>query len=228
MSFENGWGLSYSLKTWADTSPTVSIFETVCPWVGLLSNKSKTDLCTRAPFLYAAIRIPPLLVSRKTPRFGLRRLLGLVLVSGAYVSTTIHWKGDSVPLGMAINLISLLWASLHSLTVFGIRSFFFAVYVRSVESGYFVEIVARRYRASRRYCSLFLRVSWFAFLSLDFALLVEGFFGSSPCKFAEGPTGFVLLRARPLSGHRTCARGRPHVRRSPWSFCDRGEMAHPR
>ena len=30
-------------------SPAVSIFETVCPWVGLLSNKSKTDLCSRAP-----------------------------------------------------------------------------------------------------------------------------------------------------------------------------------
>ena len=98
-------------------SPTVSIFETVCPWVGLLSNKSKTDLCTRAPFLFvarAAMRIPPSLVSRKTPRFVLRRLLSLVQVSGAHVSTTIHWKGDSVPLGMAINLISLLWASLHS------------------------------------------------------------------------------------------------------------------
>ena len=98
-------------------SPTVPIFETVCPWVGLLSNKSKTDLCTRALFLFvahAAIRIPPLLVSRKTPRFGLRRLLGLVLVSGAHVSTTIHWKGDSIPLGMAFNLISLLSASLHS------------------------------------------------------------------------------------------------------------------
>ena len=92
-------------------SPTVSIFETVCPWVGLLSNKSKTDLCTRAPS-HAAIL--PLLVSRKTPRFGLRRLLGSVLVSGAHVSTTIHWKGDSIPLGMAIKLISLLWASLHS------------------------------------------------------------------------------------------------------------------
>ena len=98
-------------------SPTVSIFETVCPWVGLLSSKSKTDLCTRAPFLFvahAAIRIPPLLVSRKTQRFGLRRLLGLVLVSGAHVSTTICWKGDSLPFGMAINLISLLWASLQS------------------------------------------------------------------------------------------------------------------
>ena len=58
-----------------------------------------------------------------------------------------------------------------------------------MESGYFVEIVARRYRASRRYCSLFLRVSWIAFLSLDFALPFEGFFGSSPCKFSEGPTG---------------------------------------
>ena len=122
-----------------------------------------------------------LLVSRKTPRFGLRRLLGLALTSGAHVSTTIRWKGDSVPLGMAINLISLL--------CFGIRSFFFAVYVRSVESGYFVEIVARRYCASRSYCSLFLRVSWIAFLSLDFALPVEGFYGSSPCKFSEGPTG---------------------------------------
>ena len=65
--------------------PTVSIFETVCPWVGFLSNKSKTDLCTRAPFLFvahAAIRIHHLLVSRKTQLFGLRQLLGLVLVSG--------------------------------------------------------------------------------------------------------------------------------------------------
>ena len=98
-------------------SPTVSIFETVCPWVGLLSDKCKTDWCTQAPFLFvahAAIRILPLLVSRKTQRFGLRRQLGLVLVFGAHVYSTIRWKGDSVPLGMAINPISLLWASLHS------------------------------------------------------------------------------------------------------------------
>ena len=128
-------------------SPTVSIFETFCPWVGLVSDKCKTDLCTRAPFLFvahAAIRIPPSLVSRNTPRFELRRLLVLVLISGAHVSTTIHWKGDSVPLRLSTPL-----------TVFGIWSFFFAVYVRSLEIGFFVEVVARGYCYSRLYCSYF-------------------------------------------------------------------------
>ena len=41
-------------------------------------------------------------------------LLGSAPVSGLPVSTTICWKGVSFPLGMAIDLISLLWAILHS------------------------------------------------------------------------------------------------------------------
>ena len=107
-------------------------------WVGLLQT-SPRQTCLQGPpsssLLMRLFRIPLLLVSRKTLRFGLRQLLGLVLVSGAHVSTTIHWKGDSFPLGMAINLTSLLWASLHSsLTVFSIQSSFFAVYCTKVSS----------------------------------------------------------------------------------------------
>ena len=38
----------------------------------------------------------------------------------------------------------------------------------------------------------------------------------------------ALLPGLRLSGRCTRARARPHVHKGPWSFYDRGEMAHPR
>ena len=55
----------------------------------------------------------------------------LVLVPsfGNSAFATTHWKGDSIPKGMAISLISLLWASLHS----SLRRWLLAFHVRGME-----------------------------------------------------------------------------------------------
>ena len=55
-----------------------------------------------------------LLVCLWTLLFAPPLFLGLELISGLPLSMMVCWKGVSIPLGMAIDLISLLWASLHS------------------------------------------------------------------------------------------------------------------
>ena len=65
-------------------------------------------------------------------------------------------------------------------------------------------------------------------VSLDFAHTLEGFYGYGPIVFYDRHQRLPLLPGLRLSGHCTRARARPHVQKGPWSFCDRGEMAHPR
>ena len=47
-------------------------------------------------------------------------------------------------------------------------------------------------------------------------------------RFYDKHQRLPLLPGLRLSGHCTRARALPHVQKGPWSFCDRGEMAHPR
>ena len=98
-------------------SPIVPHYFLFCFWVCPNYLKSSTAFSTEALCLFpahVAVNIHLLLVwpmflpsSPLLPRVS-------VPVSGHPVSTMIFWKGVSFPLGMAINLISLLWTILHS------------------------------------------------------------------------------------------------------------------
>ena len=151
----------------------------------------------------------------------------LVLVSGAHVSTTIHWKGDSVPLGMAINLISLLWASSPLLSPSlasgpsSLRSRYEAWKAGTLSRSSLADIAPPDAIAAYFSESPGLPSSRSTLRSL-----LKVFFGSSPCKFSEGPTGSCYFEPVPLSGRRTCALAHPVVRRSPWSFLrPRGDVS---
>ena len=98
-------------------SPTVPVSVLSCFWAGPTWLKFKTDSSTKALCLspvYVAVSILLSLAWLTMLLSALPVLLGSALNSGFPVFTTICWKGVSFPLGMAIDLISLLWAILHS------------------------------------------------------------------------------------------------------------------
>ena len=98
-------------------SPIVPRSVLFCFWVGQNYLESRTALSTKALCLspvHVAVNIHLLLVWLTILPSSPLLLRVSVPVSGLPVSTMIFWKGVSFPLGMAINLISLLWTILHS------------------------------------------------------------------------------------------------------------------
>ena len=99
------------------SSPTVSTCETVCLWAGPLLQKFEKDLCTRVLFLFiapAAMSISPLIGLSEDDTFRTSATVGFGPDFWIPVFTTLHWKGDTFPLGLGIRLFSLLWALLQS------------------------------------------------------------------------------------------------------------------
>ena len=98
-------------------SPTVLLSVLFCFWAGQTYLEFRTALSTKAVCLFlvhVAVNIHLLSVWLTILPSSPPVQLVLAPVSGLPVSTTICWKGVSFPLGMAIDLISLLWAILHS------------------------------------------------------------------------------------------------------------------
>ena len=150
--------------------------------------------------------------------------------SGFPVFTTICWKGVSFPLGMAIDLISLLWVILRSShrhwpplrLHYGPRT----------KRGKLVRL--RRHL----WWTLLLQILLRPISLLRTVLLWAPLLGRVCARFGRCPGSCLLFLFRSAlllallprvrrSVH--CARdlAHPAVRRGPWSFCDRGEMAHP-
>ena len=97
------------------SSPSLSVL--YCFRDGLSWLKLRTVLHIEALCLFpvpVAMSTSLLLVCRLTLLFAPPLFLGLELISWLPLSMMVYWKGVSIPLGMAIDLISLLWASLHS------------------------------------------------------------------------------------------------------------------
>ena len=142
--------------------------------------------------------------------------------------TTICWKGVSFPLGMAIDLISLLWAILRSSRLhwpllrlhFGLRT----------KRGKLVPLRRHLCWTSLHLVLLLsiflLRTQLFFWLFLSFVsvLALEGVPGFVYCCPSGRLYCLHCFLDSDVSVH--CARDHAHpvVRRGPWSFCDRGEM----
>ena len=108
---------SRSTSVQSEFSPTVPLYVLCCFWDGQTHLKLRTVLRTEALCLFpvhVAVSIFLLLACLVILLSAPPVLLVSAPVSGLPVSTMICWKGVSFPLGMAIDLISLLWASLHS------------------------------------------------------------------------------------------------------------------
>ena len=106
-----------STSVQSEFSPTVPLSVLFCFRVGQTYVEAQNSLTYRGPL--------PLSCSCGREHIPLLACLVILLsappvllvsapVSGLPVSTMICWKGVSFPLGMAIDLISLLWAILHS------------------------------------------------------------------------------------------------------------------
>ena len=158
---------------------------------------------------------------------ALPALLGSAPNFGVPVFTTIFLKGVPFPFGMAIDLISLLWAILRSShrrwpplrLHYGPRT----------KRGKLVRL--RRHL----WWTLLLQILLRPISPLRTVLLWAPLLGRVCARFGRSPGFRRLLLFRPalllallprLQRSVHCARDLAHpvVRRGPWSFCDRGEM----
>ena len=196
------------------SSPTVFNFETVCHWAGPLQ-KFETDLCTGVRFLFvvaAATSTPLLLGFQKTTRFVHLLRLVLALSSGIPVFTTLRWKGVSFPLGLEIRLISLLWAFLHCSLRRLLRVHLLCA--PSMRHGKLAHILGLCWRTLLFLVTFLLS----SMVPLFFHLLAR----------LCGPCGryhrLALLLAVLLSFHCVRVRVFPHVWKGTWSVCGRGSI----
>ena len=144
--------------------------------------------------------------------------------SGFPAFTTICCKGVSFPLGMAIDLISLLWAILRSSRLHW--PLLRLHYGQRTKRGKLVPL-------RRHLCWTSLRLVLLQSIFLLALPLVRvcARFGRCPrfCLLLSLRTALLLALLPRVRWSVHCARdlAHPAVRRGPWSFCDRGEMAHP-
>ena len=98
-------------------SPTVPLSVLACSWAGQFWMRFRTVLSTKAHCLFpvlVATDIFLLLVSLTLIPSAPPAMLGSAPSSGLPLFLTTCWKGVSFTLGMAIDLISLLWTILCS------------------------------------------------------------------------------------------------------------------
>ena len=106
-----------STSVQSEFSPAHPLYVLYCFRDGQTWLKHRTVLHIEALCLFpvrAAASTFLLLVCRLTLLFAPPLFLGSESISGLPLFMMVCWKGVSIPLGMAIDLISLLWASLHS------------------------------------------------------------------------------------------------------------------
>ena len=155
-----------------------------------------------------------------------------VPVSGLPVSTMIFWKGVSFHLGMAINLISLLWTILHSSHR---RWLLHRLHLRSTyeawKAGTLTKACIGGHRSFSFYCGLFFcSIQLFFGLSISFVSVLA----------LEGVTAFVFccLSRRPFYCHYFLDSDGQFIahaftlslsyEKAPGPSATGGEMFHPR
>ena len=106
-----------STSVQSEFSPALPLSVLYCFRDGQTWLKHRTLLHIEALCLFpvhVAVNTFLLLVCLLTLLFAPPLFLGSESISGLPLSMMVCWKGVSFPLGMAIDLISLLWGSLHS------------------------------------------------------------------------------------------------------------------
>ena len=209
-------------------SPIVPHYVLFCFWVGPNYLKSRTAFSTEALCLFpahVAVYIHLLLVWLTILPSSPLLLRVSVPGSGLPVSTMILWKGVSFPLGMAINLISLLWTILHS----SHRPWLLhrLHYGPRTRRGKLVRL--RKLHWWTSLLQLLLRPIFLRVLRLGRVCSRSGRFLRF-CLVLPLPPALLLPLLPRLRRSVRCARVHALlvVRKGPWSFCDRGEMFRPR
>ena len=211
-----------STKVRLEFSPIVPHYVLFCFWVGPNYLKSRTAFSTEALCLFpahVAVNIHLLLVWLTILPSSPLLLRVSVPVSGLPVSTMIFWKGVSLPLGMAINLISLLWTILHSSHR---RWLFITVHVRGVESWYAYDSCIGGHRSFSFYCGLFF---YGLFVSVVSVLALEGVSAFVFCCLSRRPFYCPTSSTPTVSSLRTRSRSPCHTKRPLVLLRPRGDVS---